>query len=277
MKTALTSSRLYYSTEEYVHPLRLGLNVTESIKSSEGGEQSEYEMLGHGGKMRCRVSSGDDARRVRPMREHFQDMKGGPRDALMELARENLILHQHLYLANVEVWSAPKLFQLDLLTKTSRQVLRLKGVVKDFEDGGGEVIVESKKQFMVSCWIASDPIIVLFDSTSRVNNNHSQDTGPQKNIWDFWMLFKRKDMIFSPSFYNQAKATFLCDNSIEHKDVKAIAQFVGTRNSTQVRTHAQKYFMKLVRDSFRIFQFLNALNLARGTACRTPFCCVRWA
>ncbi len=37
--------------------------------------------------------------------------------------------------------------------------------------------------------------------------------------------------------------------SIEHKDVKAIAQFVGTRNSTQVRTHAQKYFMKLVIDS----------------------------
>ena len=103
MKTALTSSRLYYSTEDYVNPLRLGLNVTESMKSSEGGEQSEYEMLGHGGKMRCRVSSGDDARRVRPMREHFQDMKGGPRDALMELARENLILHQHLYLANVVV------------------------------------------------------------------------------------------------------------------------------------------------------------------------------
>ncbi len=63
------------------------------------------------------------------------------------------------------------------------------------------------------------------------------------------MLFKRKDLIFSPIFFNQAKATFLCDNSIEHKDVKAIAQFVGTRNSTQVRTHAQKYFMKLVMDS----------------------------
>jgi hypothetical protein len=30
-----------------------------------------------------------------------------------------------------------------------------------------------------------------------------------------------------------------------HKDVKAIARFVGTRNATQVRTHAQKYFLKL--------------------------------
>ena len=31
------------------------------------------------------------------------------------------------------------------------------------------------------------------------------------------------------------------------KDVKAIAQHVGTRSATQVRTHAQKYFIKLAR------------------------------
>jgi SHAQKYF class myb-like DNA-binding protein len=30
------------------------------------------------------------------------------------------------------------------------------------------------------------------------------------------------------------------------KDVKAIAAFVGTRSATQVRTHAQKFFLKLV-------------------------------
>jgi SHAQKYF class myb-like DNA-binding protein len=30
------------------------------------------------------------------------------------------------------------------------------------------------------------------------------------------------------------------------KDVKAIASFVGSRSATQVRTHAQKYFLKLV-------------------------------
>jgi hypothetical protein len=105
MKSTPASSRLYYSTDEYVNQsTRVGLNVTDSVKSSEGGDQSEYEILGHGGKIRCRGTSGDDVRRVRPMREHFsQDAKGGPRDALMELARENLILHQHLYLANVEV------------------------------------------------------------------------------------------------------------------------------------------------------------------------------
>mmetsp|Transcript_14117 Transcript_14117/g.20528 ORF Transcript_14117/g.20528 Transcript_14117/m.20528 type:complete len:431 (+) Transcript_14117:168-1460(+) len=32
-----------------------------------------------------------------------------------------------------------------------------------------------------------------------------------------------------------------------HKDVKTIATAVGTRNATQVRTHAQKYFIKLAR------------------------------
>lgn len=32
-----------------------------------------------------------------------------------------------------------------------------------------------------------------------------------------------------------------------HKDVKAIASVVGTRSATQVRTHAQKYFIKLAR------------------------------
>mmetsp|Transcript_11911 Transcript_11911/g.29841 ORF Transcript_11911/g.29841 Transcript_11911/m.29841 type:complete len:425 (-) Transcript_11911:71-1345(-) len=31
------------------------------------------------------------------------------------------------------------------------------------------------------------------------------------------------------------------------KDVKGIAQIVGTRNATQARTHAQKYFLKLAR------------------------------
>eukprot|EP00871_Galdieria_phlegrea_P004286 jgi/Galph1/4859/GphlegSOOS_G3596.1 len=34
-----------------------------------------------------------------------------------------------------------------------------------------------------------------------------------------------------------------------HKDMKAIAKFVGTRNATQVRTHAQKYYLKLAREA----------------------------
>jgi len=32
-----------------------------------------------------------------------------------------------------------------------------------------------------------------------------------------------------------------------HKDMKSIAEFVATRSTTQVRTHAQKYFLKLER------------------------------
>lgn len=33
------------------------------------------------------------------------------------------------------------------------------------------------------------------------------------------------------------------------KDVRAIANFVGSRNATQVRTHAQKYFLRIARES----------------------------
>jgi len=33
-----------------------------------------------------------------------------------------------------------------------------------------------------------------------------------------------------------------------HKDVKAISMHVSTRNATQVRTHAQKYFLRLERE-----------------------------
>jgi len=34
-----------------------------------------------------------------------------------------------------------------------------------------------------------------------------------------------------------------------HKDVKSISNYVGTRNPTQVRTHAQKYFLRLFKES----------------------------
>ncbi|GAM17097.1 hypothetical protein SAMD00019534_002720 [Acytostelium subglobosum LB1] len=36
-----------------------------------------------------------------------------------------------------------------------------------------------------------------------------------------------------------------------HRDVKSIAAFVGSRNSTQVRTHAQKYFLRIDRERQR--------------------------
>ncbi|GAM27557.1 hypothetical protein SAMD00019534_107330 [Acytostelium subglobosum LB1] len=36
-----------------------------------------------------------------------------------------------------------------------------------------------------------------------------------------------------------------------HRDVKSIANFVGTRNATQVRTHAQKYFLRIDRERQR--------------------------
>lgn len=43
------------------------------------------------------------------------------------------------------------------------------------------------------------------------------------------------------------------------KDVRAIANFVGSRNATQVRTHAQKYFLRVAREAKNV----NALSAAR--------------
>lgn len=43
------------------------------------------------------------------------------------------------------------------------------------------------------------------------------------------------------------------------KDVRAIANYVGSRNATQVRTHAQKYFLRVAREA----KAGNALQAAR--------------
>lgn len=40
-------------------------------------------------------------------------------------------------------------------------------------------------------------------------------------------------------------------NKFGHKDLRSISAFVGTRNMTQVRTHSQKYFMRLMREAKR--------------------------
>lgn len=37
--------------------------------------------------------------------------------------------------------------------------------------------------------------------------------------------------------------------SYGHRDLRSIAGYVGTRNMTQVRTHAQKYYMRLAREA----------------------------
>lgn len=40
-------------------------------------------------------------------------------------------------------------------------------------------------------------------------------------------------------------------NKYGHKDLRSISAYVGTRNMTQVRTHSQKYFMRLMREAKR--------------------------
>eukprot|EP00283_Hemiselmis_rufescens_P016094 CAMPEP_0173437206 /NCGR_PEP_ID=MMETSP1357-20121228/17901_1 /TAXON_ID=77926 /ORGANISM="Hemiselmis rufescens, Strain PCC563" /LENGTH=380 /DNA_ID=CAMNT_0014402369 /DNA_START=277 /DNA_END=1416 /DNA_ORIENTATION=+ len=47
------------------------------------------------------------------------------------------------------------------------------------------------------------------------------------------------------------------------KDVRKIANFVGTRNATQVRTHAQKYFLKISRET-KVRQSAQAGIMGKG-------------
>ena len=101
-------------------------------------------------------------------------------DALMELARENLLLKHQLHVASAEA-------------------TRLKELVDKYNQ-----VKEEKKESVKQA---------------------------QSRYWseDEHQLF------------------LVAIQTFGHKDVKSIASVVGTRSATQVRTHAQKYFMKLAR------------------------------
>ncbi|KAH7290176.1 hypothetical protein KP509_30G035100 [Ceratopteris richardii] len=60
----------------------------------------------------------------------------------------------------------------------------------------------------------------------------------------------RENKIASESRYwtNEERQRFEKALKTFGTDFVAIAKFVGTRSSTQVRTHAQKYYAKLIRD-----------------------------
>ncbi|CAM6023773.1 unnamed protein product [Sphagnum compactum] len=65
---------------------------------------------------------------------------------------------------------------------------------------------------------------------------HRETTSPDSKVSEsrYWTNEERQR-------FKKALKTFGTDFS-------AIAKFVGTRSSTQVRTHAQKYYAKLIRD-----------------------------
>ncbi|KAA8493151.1 Myb-like protein I [Porphyridium purpureum] len=57
----------------------------------------------------------------------------------------------------------------------------------------------------------------------------------------------------SPRYWTQMEHALFLEaiKKFGHREPQAISRYVGTRNSTQVRTHTQKYFMKLMRDAKR--------------------------
>jgi len=67
-----------------------------------------------------------------------------------------------------------------------------------------------------------------------------------------------------------------------HRNLKAISAHVGTRNPTQVRTHVQKYFMRLTREALRLedtrrtsvqpsMQSATSATSSRGDGASAPF------
>eukprot|EP00871_Galdieria_phlegrea_P002705 jgi/Galph1/3435/GphlegSOOS_G2113.1 len=75
------------------------------------------------------------------------------------------------------------------------------------------------------------------DNSSHRNSNfsHSPAVPSKKKTSRYWTREEH-------SRFLKGLAIFGC------KDIKSISNYVGTRNSTQVRTHAQKYYQRLARE-----------------------------
>lgn len=83
------------------------------------------------------------------------------------------------------------------------------------------------------------------DGTSRTSTYNNQE---QQESWDSTNKQEKKTQ--SRYWTAEEHMRFLEGLArFGHKDMKAIARFVGTRNATQVRTHAQKYYLKLAREA----------------------------
>jgi SHAQKYF class myb-like DNA-binding protein len=78
------------------------------------------------------------------------------------------------------------------------------------------------------------------EKLKSVIDMHERDAGPSSST---------EDNKAQTRYWTDAEHQRFLDalQSVGPKDVKAIAQHVGTRSATQVRTHAQKYFIKLAR------------------------------
>mmetsp|Transcript_27691 Transcript_27691/g.43229 ORF Transcript_27691/g.43229 Transcript_27691/m.43229 type:complete len:479 (-) Transcript_27691:207-1643(-) len=136
----------------------------------------QFQEAGHGARV---IRNGAGLPNGKRQRVAGELSAAAHQDALMELARENLLLKHQLHVASV-------------------QVNRLKELVDVYEQ-----MKEQKQE-------------------------------AQKSQSRYWTEEEHQRFLEAIKSYG-------------HKDVKAIASIVGTRSATQVRTHAQKYFMKLAR------------------------------
>eukprot|EP00186_Timspurckia_oligopyrenoides_P003977 CAMPEP_0182450368 /NCGR_PEP_ID=MMETSP1172-20130603/40815_1 /TAXON_ID=708627 /ORGANISM="Timspurckia oligopyrenoides, Strain CCMP3278" /LENGTH=848 /DNA_ID=CAMNT_0024647953 /DNA_START=220 /DNA_END=2766 /DNA_ORIENTATION=- len=98
--------------------------------------------------------------------------------------------------------------------------------------GFGGIMLEGASPFMVTS-NGSSPLV----ETGR-SLNESQRTIERKGSSRYWTGEEHERFLEGLNLYG-------------HKDIKNIAKHVGTRNPTQVRTHAQKYYLRLSREAQR--------------------------
>mmetsp|Transcript_17528 Transcript_17528/g.36393 ORF Transcript_17528/g.36393 Transcript_17528/m.36393 type:complete len:482 (-) Transcript_17528:482-1927(-) len=93
--------------------------------------------------------------------------------------------------------------------------------------------VESKKSAKSEC---SKPESVLVVPGSDTGAGEVRAEDDKKASCRYWTQEEHKRFLEGLELYG-------------HKDIKGIARHVGTRNATQVRTHAQKYYLRLARET----------------------------
>jgi len=85
-------------------------------------------------------------------------------------------------------------------------------------------------------------ITLLYENQERISLLEQQNSegSTNKNTQRYWTPAEHERFLEALNRYGR-------------KDVKAIADHVETRNATQVRTHAQKYFIRIKREDPDLF------------------------
>ncbi len=152
---------------------------------------------------------------------------------LLEFTRENILLKRNLYFASVEVDRLQNIIQVVQFRSMSAQhnvhsvMIRVLSLLFPF-------IEMLAINAVLPCGIQRVSHEAHHETHKKSGHQHpDEEPKSQRRYWT-----------------DQEHERFLdAIQNFGHKNVKAIAAYVGTRSATQVRTHAQKYFLKAAREN----------------------------